>query len=403
MWKEIFIIRNKKGVTLVLMAIMLALLVMFASLAIDIAYMYYAKNQLQVAADSAALAGAAKLLGDIDNITFYPNALREEAARQEAWKFACKNIAAGTRVYLITNTPANCDATPPTYSELNGDNNTNGEDIVVGHWDRSTGFTRATGSTGLKINAIQARPRRSDDSKTYGMPQVGLFFGKIFNIIGTDWSLMSVQASAIAARKPLASPGITFCIRACDLVLPKTMLIHEGSGPTCSSPTCLDQNDRMAFTAFHIAQAPNVGAGGDVVDLIWGRISPPDNICDVCITTNNTGGGGAALGELNQAFNDANYMHADKTFDSAGNVTNWRVAVPLVDRKCAETSNPCDACPPGCQGNKEPYHIPRIAVIDITAVIDTGAAGGRGVRINSINCIFCPTSWPLGNEFALVQ
>ena len=53
--------RNNKGISLILIAIMLAVLIIFAALAIDISYMYFEKNQLQVAADAAALAGAARI------------------------------------------------------------------------------------------------------------------------------------------------------------------------------------------------------------------------------------------------------------------------------------------------------------------------------------------------------
>ena len=120
--------KNKKGITLVWGAFFLVLCLMFLGLAVDIAYMYVAKNQLQVAADAAALAGAANLTWELDDTTLNPNVLQQEVARQQAWKFACKNKA-GTesadnpeaRVYLVTNTPSDCDANPPPAADnLNG-------------------------------------------------------------------------------------------------------------------------------------------------------------------------------------------------------------------------------------------------------------------------------------------
>jgi uncharacterized membrane protein len=82
--KERFL--NKRGITLVWLALFLfILLIMFASFAIDISFVYFAKNELQVAADAACLAGVAELDGT-DNIA-------QGTARQRAWEFACKNTA----------------------------------------------------------------------------------------------------------------------------------------------------------------------------------------------------------------------------------------------------------------------------------------------------------------------
>ncbi len=91
--------KNKKGITLVWGAFFLVLLLMLAGMAIDLGYMYVVKNQLQVAADAAALAGAAKLDGS--------SSVAQDLVRQEAWKFACKNtagsLAAGTNVNSSSN------------------------------------------------------------------------------------------------------------------------------------------------------------------------------------------------------------------------------------------------------------------------------------------------------------
>ena len=114
----------------------------FAALAIDIGYFYHTKNQLQGAADAAALAGASLL----DVTTNDPTQL---TARQEAWKFACQNKAVGSNVYLATSKP-DCNASLSS-GELNGSNDSTG-DIVVGNWNQlSSSFT----STGTPINAIQ--------------------------------------------------------------------------------------------------------------------------------------------------------------------------------------------------------------------------------------------------------
>ena len=49
---------NQKGVTLILVAFLMAAFIGFAAIAVDLAYLYIVKGELQNAADSGALAGA---------------------------------------------------------------------------------------------------------------------------------------------------------------------------------------------------------------------------------------------------------------------------------------------------------------------------------------------------------
>ncbi len=86
---------ESRGQILIYLALTLILLFAFAGLAIDIAYMYFVKDELQVAADAAALAGA-PLLGD-------PNNLQQADARNEAIAFALKNKEARVPVELANN------------------------------------------------------------------------------------------------------------------------------------------------------------------------------------------------------------------------------------------------------------------------------------------------------------
>jgi Flp pilus assembly protein TadG len=179
---------NNRGQVLVFVAISLIVLLGFAALAIDFGYFYHTKNQLQGAADAAALAGASLLSCVADA----GGGLSIEAnARQEAWMYACKNKAAGSNVYLVTGGATDCN-TPPSAANLNGANVDNNDmDIVVGNWSGSA-FQAATGSTGLRINAIRVKARRSGAIPI--MPKVGTFFGKIFGIDG-----VSVAAQATAS------------------------------------------------------------------------------------------------------------------------------------------------------------------------------------------------------------
>ena len=55
------LLKNQDGVTAVLVAIVLAMLLGFTALAVDVGYMYSTRNELQNVADAAALAGAGEL------------------------------------------------------------------------------------------------------------------------------------------------------------------------------------------------------------------------------------------------------------------------------------------------------------------------------------------------------
>ena len=90
---------------MILVAISLVVLIGFAALAIDIGYFYHTKNQLQGAADAAALAGAIRL-----DTSSTPTSI---APRQEAWKLAWKTEQPVRLFILITNSSTNCDS-PPT-------------------------------------------------------------------------------------------------------------------------------------------------------------------------------------------------------------------------------------------------------------------------------------------------
>ena len=74
-------IRGNRGQVLMLVALMLVVLVGFAALAIDMAYMFSVRHELQRCADSGALAGASWF---IDNSVPAPTDDPESRARDYA-------------------------------------------------------------------------------------------------------------------------------------------------------------------------------------------------------------------------------------------------------------------------------------------------------------------------------
>ena len=441
--------RNHKGVTLVMMALMLALLIMFASLAIDISYMYYAKNQLQVAADASALAGAAKIV----DFSVDPTPTQIEA-RQAAWQFACKNKAAGlsnisgsvnfshNNVYLANNSDDGSCNVAPAVSQLNPGNDASG-DIVLGNWNSnrspidcrflpSSNASCPALSSGINAVKVVANRTRTDavDNIKSGNNPANVFLGKIFNIIGTDWSLMSTSARAIAARPPRATAYFDVCWQenindgACK----------DDAGIYCStSNPCSVANGRLTAPRNLCFQSstPNMQSMGwtsltnppcsqnNIDNTLLCAEQPNESVCGEQICVQNGGTSSPKL--LGSLMYDPLYDSENKTCLTANGkcqsssdiVTGWWVIVPVTATCPAGTGGSSNAVPKdvygyarlhintvcwsgggqGCGGNNP--HAPASC---------TNFCGNNYVQIDAITCVDCPNmDQMLGPKAVLVQ
>jgi len=411
---------KNKGAAIILVAgITLCFLLLFAVLAIDFSRMYYVRGELQNAADTAALAGADKLTGATDSST---DSFKQELARQEAWKFACKNRAAQAPVYLSTNDSINCDV-PPSYSLLNGTTNADTGDIIVGNWDQSKNpkFTRANGSTGLSINAVRVVARRTTDSPG---GSVTLLFGKLISGLTN----MGVVREAIASLTPLQIVPFPVCIPSCSLNTPlKVEWGYDDSQPKkdypevnpilCSDPYLPEGNGNsntddaftpsstpgqqfflspssqsdlvprpgMAWTNFDIEDCnvhPACKHGkptkDKVLPYITGEKQAP-NVCNQYICTTN--GTIKPLLETLKEQLDKNMS----TYNLNGqNIKGWLVTVPIVsDDSCGDPMHtPKQSCPGDQGGMANPYLVTKFAKVVITDVV---TEGHKGIRIVSLN------------------
>jgi len=345
--------RDKEGITLVWLALLLLpLLLIFAGLAVDIAYMYVAKNQLQVAADASALGGAALLDG--------ANDLSQVNARTEAKTFASKNSAAGDPVQLADGGPG-----ANTLSDQN--------DITVGHWDYAS-RTYTGGAT--PVNAVQVRPRRTGGSP--GGP-VTVFFGQILRYanMGRNWSLMSASAEAIATRPPRASTYIALCVEACTgCIDPDVCTLNPPRAINKDNCVPGECSSNAAWTSL-LAQP--TGPGFNLNELIC-TTTPYVDVCANPIFTTN--------GEDTVAQRNLEADMYDPSFDSenkeivGGVVQSWRILVPITD-----------TCPPGAQGGSwEPKSVYGYASVRVIAVCENGVGnpcvqfGGREYRAPSGVC-----------------
>ena len=108
-------LKEESGASVILVTIMIFLLVGFVAFAIDIAYTYVARNQVQNAADAGALAGARFLLNADDTIN-------GPGANQIAYNAAIANTSTGNPVTVTWNT------------------GTNGPEVQRGHWTFSAPY-----------------------------------------------------------------------------------------------------------------------------------------------------------------------------------------------------------------------------------------------------------------------
>jgi Flp pilus assembly protein TadG len=144
---------NRRGVTTVLAAILMVTMLGFVAFGVDVGYMLLVKTQLQVAADSAAMAAAANMSGT------------QSAMDTVAQQYAAYHQAGGKTVTLQTS------------------------DIQYGLWDSTARTFTSSSQAG---NAIRVTARR--DSSTGGN---NTFFGRIFGI-----NSFNVSASAVALGNP---------------------------------------------------------------------------------------------------------------------------------------------------------------------------------------------------------
>ncbi len=177
--KGVFVLKNQKGVSAVIVAILLAMLLCFAALAIDVGYMYVTRNELQNIADAAALAGAREL-GIIYLAMDYSDQANYDVDA-DGGRTSINSAAIGV---AGKNKAANLDIVIRP------------EDIFIGQWDGSN--LTVTPST---PDAVRVIARRDDSANG----PVTAFLASIFNIFGGDHDTFSVSAFATAA---LTGPSI---------------------------------------------------------------------------------------------------------------------------------------------------------------------------------------------------
>lgn len=160
---------NRRGIVLVLAALLLVGLLTICALTVDVGFMCVARSELQRTADAAALAGVS-VMQDMADLNAAPNAYAVAySARNAACQYSLSNPCRSVPINLPRN-----DA-----------NNANG-DLVLGHYNSTTAVFDPNST---KYNSAYVRVRR--DSVQNG--RVELFIAPVIGVHSVD---MSMDAAA---------------------------------------------------------------------------------------------------------------------------------------------------------------------------------------------------------------
>lgn len=189
------LLSNKCGATAIIVALSLVVLLGFAALAIDIGYLYSARNELQNIADASALA-ATRQMGEIYTSLDYDEQQSYDPSNSDYWNdgydYDSQTIRAAAKEVASQNPSLGLD------TEFTLDD----ADIEIGAWDGS-GFN----STSVRPNAVRVTARRDDQANN----PVTTFFASVFELVGStdDPAESSVRAEAVAALtgQSTAGPG----------------------------------------------------------------------------------------------------------------------------------------------------------------------------------------------------
>lgn len=353
MWKKTI---NERGAVLVLVAMLTFVLTGVAALAIDLGHLYMVRNELQNAADAAALAGAANLY-IIDPAT--NTASVNPNANLIAWQAATANRA--------TAKNAGDDGSKYQSVDLNfSPDNPNPEDgdIRRGHWgftmdpkffwNDSTAalsqeklwnstFDELDKNTDL-INAVEVTVRRQANPAS-------AFFAGIFNM---DEFLLSATAVAYLGFANTISPG--------EIDLPLAICreaITVGGQLQCNFSRLINSSDKEdantgGWTNFSQdtqywpdgCQNPNTGE-------VAGTGQQPGLVCTggnpkPVIIGKTMGVNGGAMEPVFSSFRDCweNFQDSNRADPSIGQPMPKEVTVPVVecsnsDGKVGNANGPC--------------------------------------------------------------
>jgi Flp pilus assembly protein TadG len=170
--------KHQEGVTAILVAVMIMVLLSFGALAVDIGYVMVTKNELQNVADSAALAATRRLGSIYEPMSYTSQQTYDAAGNASTIKLVAKDIAlknqAGQKNIVI-----------------------NDDDVIIGTWDVQAKLLTPTLDHPDAVRVIARR-----DSAANG--PITTFLARIF---GTNTVDVSARATAALTSQSTVPPG----------------------------------------------------------------------------------------------------------------------------------------------------------------------------------------------------
>jgi Flp pilus assembly protein TadG len=318
---------NQKGVTIILVAICLVVLIGFAAIAVDLAYLYIVKGELQNAADSGALAGAQVLYNNAGtsvnaganvvalnyvNLNYSEQAsVQVQSVERGHWSFA-------TRTFTPNDSTAPVSLWNATSAEL----------------DANTDF----------INAVRVITTRKIVPGT-GMPEEP-FFARIWGTPGT--AIQAVAVAYIGFAGTAESFKFDLPIAICKEALLKDgeysctvgRMINSGNSPKSTTTT----GETGGWTSFEQLNTSafgdcSGGGAGNVKDLFKSCVA--GNPTPLVLGNNIKTSGGqdeSAFAKMFPCWNKA----TDKNNDGIHEIP-WKITLPVI-QCCATQSGSLTTC-----------------------------------------------------------
>ena len=317
-------IKDESGVTAILVAIVMVVLISITALAVDIGYVMTTKNELQNVADAAALAATRQLGWDYEQMSF-----------DDQQNYVCDP---STIVPIAQDVAGKNQAGAKNIS-------INDADVIIGQWD-GTNFTLTP--TLAQPDAVQVTARR--DGGANG--PITTFFAKIFGVNTVDvWA----DATAALTAQSTAGPG--------GLPLPVgiSKAWFENKDIFCNQPLKFyPTNTPEGCAGWHTytESPPSAARLSDILEgLKDGIYESPETTAGETIF-DFTGGTLASVFDDMKALFDAMKVLNDGILDSDEDSTTWTTAVVVYD--WSDCSNP-----------NKPVPIVGFATVTITQVLET--------------------------------
>jgi Flp pilus assembly protein TadG len=183
--KFILRLKDRRGVTVILVAILIVVLLGFVALAVDIGYVMVTKNELQNISDAASLAATGKLGNIYEGLTY---------AQQQSYVCNPADIVPVAIDVGLKNQVGKKNIT------------INDADVIIGTWNPQTKKVEPNPITGQWLDqpdAVEVKARRDNTLKSLEGP-ITTFFAKIFGINTLD---VSADATAALTGEGTADEG----------------------------------------------------------------------------------------------------------------------------------------------------------------------------------------------------